>query len=169
MLRSCKGSSGYLMYWLIFKIGFLIVVCFTVFLIVNSTLSSIDYGSRSFDGKIVARSLYYSDLFMEYDEKLDHVNTGYIDLEKWNVLTETGIDAYLNSSDVDYVVMKLTLKDLNYESIYYKKDLYNEWNLFFEGFKKADRNLYAKSIQNFPVIVNNKNVVLVIEVIVPNE
>jgi hypothetical protein len=173
LFNNKKAISEYVLWWLIFKLGFTIAVCFSVLFIVQSGYSNVNYGLRDIDAKIVANTFMNSKLFMRYDSKIDRLYTGNIDPVKWEdtVKLQDELNNALNTNNINYMAMNITLfKGANIiGSVYYNELKYIEWNTYHEGDFKSGSGGYIKEKIAYPVTYGEQKepAVLYFEVLVP--
>ncbi|MCB9358639.1 hypothetical protein H6503_01785 [Candidatus Woesearchaeota archaeon] len=169
-LDNDNAFSDYILWWLIFKIGFTVAVVLVIFVIVQSGHGNVDYGSRELDGKIIANALYNSKLFMEYDEKIDRLYPGRINSTKWDDLAtfEKEINEQLSTGDVKYIAMCVRLNAENNERVVcYDRDTYNKWATYFNGDFKQGSGAYVYSPTEYLVDVNGKSGKLSFDILIP--
>jgi hypothetical protein len=172
IFQNKKAVSDYVLWWLVFKIGFTIAVCFVSILIVNGGYNNVNFGSRAIDARLIGNTLLHSKVLMKYDSAIDRVYAANIDSDKWQNLSllETELNTALSTGNVDYVAMNITLIQASSEKyIYYNKDKYLQWNTFYEGSFRKGSGGYVKEVMLFPVTygVNYNPAFLKVEVLIP--
>jgi hypothetical protein len=168
------GLSDYALWWVGIKIFITVLVCVVVFIMSQTAYSSIEQGSREIDTSIIANSLMYSPVLMNYDSLLGRVDAGNINETKFTnpkALSKELSDYMVLPQGVNYVAMKITLIVGNdKKSVYYNEPKYLEWyEMYKGGFSKAEGGYTYRQIP-YQVTVGKarKPGVLLVEVVVPN-
>jgi len=170
-----KGAVFNTLMWF-FKIFFLVVVLFTlIFLVRSFIITELDIFNAEAD-IFIQRLLLTRNGFSYYDEDLDRVYPGIVDLEKFS---SVDIDKLLNNSiyygpENKRIAAGITLRDENdntIKSIYYNPEYYLWWKEMLEArWIKGPGGVSAKT-KKIPVWILGdgfNNGFLEIEVIIPN-
>ena len=133
-IKNKKGFIGEEVIFFIPRILFITAVLFaTVILIKVFIIGVVDI--RNVESNILTTRLIYSkDGLSHYDDEIDRVYPGIIDLKKFNELSSSNPNAF-DSSLINYgadnpiISAKITLKQEGKDDIevYYNKDRYDKW------------------------------------------